>query len=144
MIIISILQSYEISWFCKLKSRTHRKASERNECLRVTKPTKSMICGLCFFFLVPFQRQTNAPFRQSCVTKSLQKNRASGIVTIFHVSRWFVVRCHYKPQITLWCKSKSICVELRFVSTNRNVIILLVFAPRLNLKITSAFSCVHQ
>ena len=49
----------------EFESRTHRKDSETNECLRLTKPTKSMICGLCFFYLVPFRRQTNAPFRQS-------------------------------------------------------------------------------
>ena len=76
------------------ESRPHRKTSETSESQRMTKPTKSMICGLCFFFLEPFWRQTNSPNRQSWVTKSLQKKRAFEIVTIFFVSRWFVVCCH--------------------------------------------------
>ena len=42
------------AWGHGFESRTHRKASETSESQRMTKPTKSMICGLCFFFLGPF------------------------------------------------------------------------------------------
>lgn len=41
------------AWGHGFESRTHRKASETSESQRMTKPTKSMICGLCFFFLEP-------------------------------------------------------------------------------------------
>ncbi len=42
------------AWGHGFESRTHRKTSETSESQRMTKPTKSMICGLCFFFLEPF------------------------------------------------------------------------------------------
>ena len=42
------------AWGHGFESRPHRKASETSESQRMTKPTKSMICGLCFFFLEPF------------------------------------------------------------------------------------------
>ena len=43
------------------ESRTHRKASETNGCLRVTKPTKSMICGLYFFLFSAILKTNKCP-----------------------------------------------------------------------------------
>ena len=63
MIIISILQSYEISWLCKLKSRTHRWGSRTTESLKATKSTISMNCGLFLCLVSANPRTSNSPLR---------------------------------------------------------------------------------
>ena len=75
MIIISILQFYEISWLCKLKSRTHRWDSRTTESLKATKSTISINCGLFLYSASANPRTSNSPlrtkFRYQIVTEKL-------------------------------------------------------------------------
>ena len=73
------------AWGHGFESRTHRKTSETNKSLRVTKPTKSMICELfLFYYRHPEDKQT--PRSDKVALPNRYRETASDYCNDFHAN----------------------------------------------------------